>query len=592
MTGFELSFKLHARIEFGAYVKTHEEHTNDMSQRTLGAICLGLTCNRQGGHWFMSLTTGGRITRHQWTPLPLPQDAVRRVVAIGHQQGMPSVITYANQHGHEICDGLDEIYDDESHMSEYSYHSNDEVTEDYDDHLSYDTSVGSSEHGPDYHPDANGIPLQVEALNHPHIGSAPMLVPMPDHIDDQQQPPNTIMQNHNDPPHDAPSPKAVEAVLIEIPVVGPEEMGHIPGVGIEEDEQIPGVEDDHAHETAIPQDEPETEAECFKQAKDSSGQRALDNDDGHPQRERQSTSDPAYEYIYAIIDDLDPTDAFALKMTDEMDDNITMITGQMSAKKGLRLFGQDGANAIKKELEQLVYRHVMYGKHPGQLTRKQQKSALKYLVFLKQKRCGRIKARGCADGRKQRIYKSKEGPSSTTISMESLFLTCVIDVMERRHVITCDNPGAFMQADMDELIHVKLEGELAELLIKVNSTYEDILKHEGNKPVIYAELDKALYGTLQAALLFWKKIQKFFIEKHGFKANRYNSCVVNKDIDGKQCTIGWPVDNIKISHCNPEIAESIVGLLDKEYEKEAPLVVTQGKVHEYLGMTIDFSEDG
>ena len=44
----------------------------------------------------MSLTTGAHITQHQWTPLPLPQDAVNRVAAIGHQQGMPSIITYAN----------------------------------------------------------------------------------------------------------------------------------------------------------------------------------------------------------------------------------------------------------------------------------------------------------------------------------------------------------------------------------------------------------------------------------------------------------------------------------------------------------------
>ena len=68
----------------------------------------------------MSLTTGARITRHRWTPLPLPQDAVNRVAAIGCQQDMPSVITYANRHGQEIRDGLDETYDDESHMSEYS----------------------------------------------------------------------------------------------------------------------------------------------------------------------------------------------------------------------------------------------------------------------------------------------------------------------------------------------------------------------------------------------------------------------------------------------------------------------------------------
>ena len=68
---------------------------------------------------------------------------------------MPSVITYANQHGQEIHDGLDEIYDDESHMSEYSYHSNDEAPEDDDDHLSYDMSVAPSEHGPHDHPDAD-----------------------------------------------------------------------------------------------------------------------------------------------------------------------------------------------------------------------------------------------------------------------------------------------------------------------------------------------------------------------------------------------------------------------------------------------------
>ena len=52
------------------------------------------------------------------------------------------------------------------------------------------------------------------------------------------------------------------------------------------------------------------------------------------------------------------------------------------------------------------------------------------------------------------------------------------------------------------------------------------------------------------------------------------------------------MDDIKISHCDAKIVESIVGLLDKEYGKEAPLVITWGKVHEYLGMTIDFSEEG
>ena len=34
--------------------------------------------------------------------------------------------------------------------------------------------------------------------------------------------------------------------------------------------------------------------------------------------------------------------------------------------------------------------------------------------------------------------------------------------------MTVDIPGAFMQADMDEIIHMKLDGPLAELLVRVD----------------------------------------------------------------------------------------------------------------------------
>ena len=60
-----------------------------------------------------------------------------------------------------------------------------------------------------------------------------------------------------------------------------------------------------------------------------------------------------------------------------------------------------------------------------------------------------------------------------------------------------------MQADIDELVHVRLDGDLARLLIQVDPSYEQFVVEEKGKPVIYTELDKALYGTLQAALLFW-----------------------------------------------------------------------------------------
>ena len=149
-----------------------------------------------------------------------------------------------------------------------------------------------------------------------------------------------------------------------------------------------------------------------------------------------------------------------------------------------------------------------------------------------------------------------------------------------------------MHADIDETIHIKLDGELAKLLIKVDESYAQFLTYENGTPVIYCELSKALYGTLQAAKLFWENLTDFLCNELGFTLNPYDSCVANKSINGKQCTIAWHVDDLKISHVELAAVKDTIGQLNERYGKETPLSVTHGSVHEYLGMTIDFSTDG
>jgi hypothetical protein len=269
----------------------------------------------------------------------------------------------------------------------------------------------------------------------------------------------------------------------------------------------------------------------------------------------------------------------------------TLLT-QHGIKKGLRVFGKAGADAVVNEMKQLHDRKVIEPKKANMLTRQEKQRALHYLMFITKKRCGRIKGRGCADGRKQRIYKTKEETSSPTVAIESLMLSCIIDAKEKRHVVTADIPGAFMQADMDEVLHMKLEGPLALLLAKVDpELYEKYIEIERGKPVLYVKLQKALYGTLQAGLLFWKDLSAN-LEKWGFVINPYDWCVANKMVNGKQCTIVWHVDDLKISHVDMEVNEEILTLLNERYGKEAPLVVTRGLIHEYLGMTLDYSEEG
>jgi hypothetical protein len=269
------------------------------------------------------------------------------------------------------------------------------------------------------------------------------------------------------------------------------------------------------------------------------------------------------------------------------------MTEQMSLKKGLKYFGQSGADAVVTEMRQLNYRDVIKPVDGKELMREQKRRALNYLMYLKQKRCGRIKARGCADGRKQHLYKSKDETSSPTVSTEAVFLTSVIEAQERRKVMTINIPGAFMQANINELIHVRLEGPMAELLTRVDpAKYQTYMSNENGKEVLYVKLQKALHGTLQAAILFWKNLTGFLTGELGFTINPYDNCVANKMIDGNQCIIIWHVDDLKLSHTKQSVLEDIATELNAKYGQEDPLVVHRGKVHDYLGMTIDHSEDG
>ena len=124
----------------------------------------------------------------------------------------------------------------------------------------------------------------------------------------------------------------------------------------------------------------------------------------------------------------------------------------------------------------------------------------------------------------------------------------MIDTKENCKVITCDTPRAFMQANIDEHLFLKFDGDLVELLIQVDPMYQPYVTYEGKQPMLYTELDKALYGTLQAALLFWQKVSAFLIDKHGIEWNEYDWFVINKMMEGKQCTIVWYIDDIKMSH--------------------------------------------
>ena len=67
---------------------------------------------------------------------------------------------------------------------------------------------------------------------------------------------------------------------------------------------------------------------------------------------------------------------------------------------------------------------------------------------------------------------------------------------------------------------------------------------------------------------------------------------MNKIIYIKQCTILWHVDDLKTSHVDPAVVSSVLSDIDAEYGKISKMTITRGKVHKYLGMTIDYYSPG
>jgi hypothetical protein len=141
---------------------------------------------------------------------------------------------------------------------------------------------------------------------------------------------------------------------------------------------------------------------------------------------------------------------------------------QCDVKRGLEICGQAASDAVLKEMKQLHDRKTIRPRASEDMMQKEKRDVLAHLMFIKEKWSGITKAYGCADGRKQRLYKTKQEMSSPAVQTESLLLSCAIDAKEKRQVMTCDIPGAFMQADVDEVVHVRLLGPLAALLEKVD----------------------------------------------------------------------------------------------------------------------------
>jgi hypothetical protein len=213
----------------------------------------------------------------------------------------------------------------------------------------------------------------------------------------------------------------------------------------------------------------------------------------------------------------------------------------LSVQAGIKKWGDKAREAVKDELRLFIKEKVFKGLQKP--TQAQMRKALMIHCFIIEKRDGRIKARAVADGRGQTHY-SEEETYSPTVKLESIILQAFIDAYEGRHVATVDIKGAFLKAPVPEELElvVKMTGEMAQMMCELDPELQ--CDEHG---VLYLQCEKALYGHIEAARLFYDHLNDSIQHDMHFMQNKYDPCVYNRQTPDGVVTIRVHVDDLKIS---------------------------------------------
>jgi hypothetical protein len=224
---------------------------------------------------------------------------------------------------------------------------------------------------------------------------------------------------------------------------------------------------------------------------------------------------------------------------------------QYMLQKGLKVFGEKGHDASKKEIDQLHKRTCFAPLKVREMKPLERKKAQMALMFLTEKRDKSVKGRMVYNGKPTREWLLREDAASPTAALESIMITGVIEAKEERDVMRCDIPNAFIQALLrkkdpgEDRVVMKITGVLVDMLVDINpKLYGPAVVLENQKKVLYVEVLKAIYGMLKAALLWYKTFRKD-LEDIGFNFNPYDPCVANRKVQGSQQTILFHVDDLK-----------------------------------------------
>ena len=261
----------------------------------------------------------------------------------------------------------------------------------------------------------------------------------------------------------------------------------------------------------------------------------------------------------------------------------------ITVRAALRSRGTAALDSIVKELQQMVDKRVWTYQLVGRLSREERRKIITCSMFLKEKFdpdgvFEKLKSRLVAHGNQQ----PKEGvkASSPTVDISSVFVLAAVAAYENNRVSTIDIGGAFLEAKMTgENVYLRLDKLMVQLLEEIDPTSVPFVSDDGE---LIVKLDKALYGCLQASLLWYNRLSEVLLS-NGFEKNAVDPCVFSKGTGDSRCTLCVHVDDLFIIDATSYLTEELVAHLKSEFDE---VKLNSGSVHSYLGMSFNFSVGG
>ncbi|CAJ1945823.1 unnamed protein product [Cylindrotheca closterium] len=139
------------------------------------------------------------------------------------------------------------------------------------------------------------------------------------------------------------------------------------------------------------------------------------------------------------------------------------------------------------------------------------------MMLLAEENTGEIEGRCVYKGDGTLEWLSPGDTSSPTAALEAIMITCVIDVYEGRDMMSLEISNAFIQTQMTmdakSRVMMKITGLLVDMMIRLEPRYRDYFVIENGERVIYMRVLRAIYGMLEASMLWYKKLRGD-MEKH------------------------------------------------------------------------------